>query len=58
MAETADYEVMIEGKTCPLNKDTISVSDIRKLGDIPPDGQETRQTGQLPATVTHLKPED
>jgi hypothetical protein len=39
MAETADYEVMIEGKACPLNKDTISVSDIRKLGDIPPDGK-------------------
>lgn len=34
MAQTADYEVMIEGKAYPWDKDTISVSDIRKLGNM------------------------
>ncbi len=34
MVQTADYEVMIEGKAYPWDKDTISVSDIRKLGNM------------------------
>jgi hypothetical protein len=39
MAQTADYEVMIEGQTYPWDKDTISVSDIRKLGNMPTGAQ-------------------
>lgn len=38
MAETdAAYEVLIEGKAYPWNKDTISVADIRELGNLPLD---------------------
>ncbi len=29
------YEVMIEGQAHPWDKETISVSDIRKLGNLP-----------------------
>ncbi len=31
----ATHEVMIEGKAHPWNKDTISVPDIRELGNLP-----------------------
>lgn len=37
MTETADYEVMIEGRAHPWDKDTISVADIRRLGELPAD---------------------
>ena len=37
MTGTADYEVMIEGQVHPWNEDTISVADIRKLGNLPSD---------------------
>lgn len=33
----ANYEVLIEGKAHPWDKDTISVADIRQLGDLPQD---------------------
>ena len=36
MAEES-YEVMIEGKAHPWDKDTISVADIRQLGGLPAD---------------------
>jgi hypothetical protein len=39
MAQTADYEVLIEGKAYPWNKDTISVGDIRQLGNMPSGAQ-------------------
>jgi hypothetical protein len=39
MAQTADYEVLIEGKAYPWNKDTISVSDIRELAHMPTGAQ-------------------
>ena len=39
MAQTAEYEVLIEGKAYPWNQETISVSDIRKLGNISSDAQ-------------------
>jgi hypothetical protein len=39
MAKTADYEVLIEGKVYPWDKDIISVSDIRKLGNLTSDAQ-------------------
>ncbi|HEX8759216.1 MAG TPA: hypothetical protein VF734_04400 [Pseudonocardiaceae bacterium] len=34
-AGTARYEVLIEGKVHPWAKDTISVADIREIGDLP-----------------------
>ncbi|MGH3904485.1 MAG: hypothetical protein ACRDTE_09895 [Pseudonocardiaceae bacterium] len=40
MAEEAgavQYEVLIEGKAHPWDKDTISVADIRQLGNLPAD---------------------
>ena len=39
MAQTADYEVLIEGKAYPWNKDTISVGDIRELAHMPTGAQ-------------------
>jgi hypothetical protein len=39
MAQTAGYEVMVEGKAYPWDKDTISVSDIRKLSNMPTGAQ-------------------
>jgi hypothetical protein len=39
MAQTGEYEVMIEGKAYPWDKDTISVSDIRELGNMPTGAQ-------------------
>lgn len=33
-ADTVRYEVLIEGKTHPWDKDTISVADIRRLGNL------------------------
>ncbi|MDQ3761778.1 MAG: hypothetical protein M3460_08780 [Actinomycetota bacterium] len=39
MAETADYEVLIEGRAHPWDKDTISVADIRELGNFPTDAR-------------------
>ena len=36
-ADTGQYEVLIEGKAHPWDKDTISVADIRQLGNLPPD---------------------
>lgn len=35
MAPTADYEIMIEGRAYPWDKDTVSVNDIRELGNLP-----------------------
>jgi hypothetical protein len=32
---TAQYEVLIEGKAHSWGKDTISVADIREIGDLP-----------------------
>jgi hypothetical protein len=37
--EEAGYEVSIEGQIHPWGSDTISVSEIRELGDIPDDAQ-------------------
>jgi len=37
MMGTLGYEVLIEGKAHPWGKDTISVADIRKLGNMPSD---------------------
>ena len=34
-ARTAQYEVLIEGRAHPWDKDTISVADIRELGNLP-----------------------
>ena len=34
-AGTAQYEVLIEGKAHPWAKDTISVADIREVGNLP-----------------------
>jgi len=34
-ARTAQYEVLIEGRSHPWDKDTISVADIRELGNLP-----------------------
>jgi hypothetical protein len=39
MAETAEYEVLIEGKAYPWEKETISAGDIRELANFPPDAQ-------------------
>jgi hypothetical protein len=39
MAQTAEYEVLIEGKAYPWNQETISVGDIRKLADMPAGAQ-------------------
>ena len=39
MAQTADYEVLIEGKAYPWNKDTLSVRDIRELANMPTGAQ-------------------
>ena len=39
MTHAAGYEVMIEGKAYPWNKDTISVSDIRELANMPTGAQ-------------------
>lgn len=36
MSKIAGYEVMIEGRVHPWSRDTISVADIRQLGDLPP----------------------
>jgi hypothetical protein len=35
--DTVQYEVMIEGEAHPWAKDTISVADIRELGNLPAD---------------------
>lgn len=35
MTQTADYEVLIEGKAYSWNRDTISVDDIRELAHMP-----------------------
>lgn len=35
----APYEISIEGKTHPWGRDTISVAEIRELGQIPDDCQ-------------------
>lgn len=34
-ADTVQYEVLIEGEAHPWGKDTITVADIRELGDLP-----------------------
>jgi hypothetical protein len=39
MAQTADYEVLIEGKAYPWNKDTLSIRDIRELANMPTGAQ-------------------
>jgi hypothetical protein len=39
MAQTADYEVLIEGKAYPWDKNTISVGDIRELAKMPAGAQ-------------------
>jgi len=39
MTQAAGYEVLIEGKAYPWNKDTISVGDIRELAHMPPGAQ-------------------
>jgi hypothetical protein len=39
MAQTGKYEVVIEGKAYPWDKDTISVNDIRELGNMPTGAQ-------------------
>lgn len=35
----APYEISIEGQTHPWGRDTISVAEIRELGDIPQDAR-------------------
>jgi hypothetical protein len=39
MTQAAGYEVLIEGKAYPWNKDTISVGDIRELANMPTGAQ-------------------
>ena len=41
--DTAQYEVMIEGETHPWAEDTISVTDIRELGNLPADAPIVEQ---------------
>jgi hypothetical protein len=41
--DTAQYEVMIEGETHLWAEDTISVTDIRKLGNLPADAPIVEQ---------------
>jgi hypothetical protein len=36
-SDAAHYEVLIEGKVYPWDNDTISVADIRELGNLPKD---------------------
>ncbi len=38
-AQGPEYEVTIEGKIYPWDKDKISVQEIRELGELPPDCQ-------------------
>jgi hypothetical protein len=44
MAQTADYEVLIEGKAYPWNKDTLSIRDIRELANMPTGRRLWRRT--------------
>ena len=36
-SDTARYEVLIEGEAHPWDEDTITVADLRRLGDLPED---------------------
>ncbi|MDQ4102374.1 MAG: hypothetical protein M3186_01165 [Actinomycetota bacterium] len=42
-AGSAQYEIMIEGETHPWATDTISVADIRELGNLPADASIIEQ---------------
>jgi hypothetical protein len=56
MAKTAEYEVLIEGKAYPWNKDTISVDDIRKLGNLASDAPVVEEN--LRDGTERILPED